>query len=381
MRIVVRTLRHRNIEHPVAADTTERDSHAQRRRRRSIRRDAENLESDRAAFGAARIGCAGVGSRSGELRWIDLRHTLREVTHEDVRRLAGQTGVRLRLGGRIDDDRQRRLVGRHDPAMQREVVIPPLGRDAARARCVGDCGKIGARDRRSGNNRTRVALRAIAQRIERLDLVVSQVGIVEQPAGADEHPAVGTGRLLDDSDLTDDQIQTFYALRDGTQSNPSAIVAGSPITRADLAPVTDATGTGGITAKGWYNDLALHSRIVSPYQAALSIVVYSATKPQTDPCLTGQSADIFVRDFSQGVSQIDPSQFTGTGTDTCTANSCSSEGGAVDAQIIGVTPDGSTSPNLAVEITLGSSGKTMKIPIKQPAYDYSHRLSWRILSE
>jgi type IV pilus assembly protein PilY1 len=197
--------------------------------------------------------------------------------------------------------------------------------------------------------------------------------------GADRWVFVGTGRLLDDSDLSDDQIQTFYALRDGTQKTPSDVT--TAIKRSDLVAVTDATGTGGITAHGWYDDLAEHSRIVTPYQAALSIVVYAATKPQTDPCLTGQSADIFVRNFAAGVSQIDPTQFTGTGSDVCNAEYCTSEGGAVDAQIIGVTADGTTTANLAVEITLGSTGKLLKIPIKQPAYDYSHRLSWRILSE
>ena len=158
--------------------------------------------------------------------------------------------------------------------------------------------------------------------------------------GADRWVFVGTGRLLDTSDLDDPQIQTFYALRDGTQKTPSAITTGSPIIRSDLVAVTDATGTGGITAHGWYDDLVQFSRVVTPFQAVLSTVVYSATKPQTDPCLTGQSADVFVRSFAEGVSQIDDTAATGTGI-TCTAEFCDSEGGAVDAQIIGTTSDGS----------------------------------------
>ena len=197
--------------------------------------------------------------------------------------------------------------------------------------------------------------------------------------GADRWVFVGTGRLLDESDLSDDQIQSFYAFRDGTQKIPSTIVSGSPIIRSDLAPVTDGKGTAGITAHGWVHDLAEHSRIVSPYQAVLSVLVYSATKPQTDPCLTGQSADIFIRNFAQGVSQTDDS-FSSTGVN-CTADSCSSIGGAVDAQIVGSTPDGSTSPDLYVAITLGTTGQLAKIPVKKQSYDYSHRLSWRILSE
>ena len=37
--------------------------------------------------------------------------------------------------------------------------------------------------------------------------------------------------------------------------------------------------------------------------------------------------------------------------------------------------------NLAVAITLGTTGKLATIPIKQPKWSYTHRLSWRILSE
>ncbi len=199
--------------------------------------------------------------------------------------------------------------------------------------------------------------------------------------GADRWVFVGTGRLLDTSDLSNDQIQTFYALRDGTQKIPGALTSTTvpAITRTDLAVVTDGTGTGGITAKGWLNDLPLHSRIVTPYIGLLSTVVYSATKPQTDPCLTGQSADVFVRSFAEGVSQVDASD-SSTGI-TCTSDFCTSDAGAVDAQIVGDTPTGEASPNLYVAITLGTTGKLAKIPFKPPKIDFSHRLSWRILSE
>jgi hypothetical protein len=89
---------------------------------------------------------------------------------------------------------------------------------------------------------------------------------------------------------------------------------------------------------------------------------------------------VFVRNFAQGVSQIDPDAAAGTGI-VCTAEFCTSEGGAVDAEIIGVTPDGTATANLAVAITLGTTGKLATIPVKQPQWVYSHRLSWRILSE
>jgi type IV pilus assembly protein PilY1 len=199
--------------------------------------------------------------------------------------------------------------------------------------------------------------------------------------GADRWVFIGTGRLLDVPDLSNPQIQSFYALRDGTQKTPSAIVTGSPIARDQLQSVTSGAGTGSITAHGWYIDLAQFSQVVSPYQAVLSIVVFSATRPQTDPCLTGQSADVYVRSFAEGVSQVDATDSnTGAGI-ICDSNFCSSAGGAVDAEIIGTTSDGSPTANLSVGITLGTTGQLVKIPIKQPTWSYTHRLSWRILSE
>jgi type IV pilus assembly protein PilY1 len=198
--------------------------------------------------------------------------------------------------------------------------------------------------------------------------------------GADRWVFVGTGRLLDNSDLDNEQIQSFYAIRDGTQKLPSEIVTGSPTIRSDLAVVASAAGTGSVTAKGWVDDLPQFSQVTTPYQAVLSLVVYAATKPQTDPCLTGQQADIYVRSFATGVSQIDSSAATGTGI-SCSDESCQSDSGAVNAEIIGTTRDGSPTADLAVAITLGTTGQLAKIPIKQPAWNYTHRLSWRILSE
>ncbi len=201
--------------------------------------------------------------------------------------------------------------------------------------------------------------------------------------GADRWVFVGTGRLLDESDLSDDQIQTMYAIRDGTQRTPSTIVSGSPVIRSDLVEVASAAGTGTITAHGWYDDLALHSRVVTPYQAVLSILVYSATKPQTDPCLTGQQADIFIRDFAYGTSLIDAGTVT-EDLDCSNPEYCTSSGGAVDAQIVGTTKDGSPTADLGVAITVGGgakAGKLIKVPMKKPTWAYSNRLSWRILSE
>jgi type IV pilus assembly protein PilY1 len=197
--------------------------------------------------------------------------------------------------------------------------------------------------------------------------------------GKDRWVFVGTGRLLDQSDLDDPQIQSFYALRDGSETKPNPIVSGSPVVRSDLKLVTSAAGTGSVTAKGWVDDLPQYSQIVSPFAAVFSIAMYSGTKPQTDPCLTGQQADIYVRSFAEGVSQIDDTAATGDGL-TCTAESCESSSGAVDLDfIITKNPDGSYS--LSGGGTSAINGKLFRVPIKPLQFNYSHRLSWRILSE
>ncbi len=56
--------------------------------------------------------------------------------------------------------------------------------------------------------------------------------------GVDRYVFIGTGRLLDNSDLTvptTPQTQTMYAIRDGTLGAFST--TGLPVTRADLQPI------------------------------------------------------------------------------------------------------------------------------------------------
>src|SRR5207302_941786 len=45
---------------------------------------------------------------------------------------------------------------------------------------------------------------------------------VDASNGVDRWVFVGTGKLYDDSDLADHQVQTMYAFRDGTQTAPPA---------------------------------------------------------------------------------------------------------------------------------------------------------------
>ena len=41
-----------------------------------------------------------------------------------------------------------------------------------------------------------------------------------------------------------------------------------------------------------------------PVQAALSVIAYVGTSPQTDPCLTGQPATLYAREYGRGNSLL-----------------------------------------------------------------------------
>ena len=120
--------------------------------------------------------------------------------------------------------------------------------------------------------------------------------------GIDRWVFIGTGRLLDDLDLTTasiaNQVQTFYAIRDGTAATPQSPWGATLAPRTDMDLITAALGITGLNnkpAKGWFDDLPVGQRIVVPVQAALSLVAYVGTSPQTDPCLTGQPATVYAQ--------------------------------------------------------------------------------------
>jgi type IV pilus assembly protein PilY1 len=195
---------------------------------------------------------------------------------------------------------------------------------------------------------------------------------------------IGTGRLLDDLDLTTasiaDQIQTFYAIRDGTTSAP---IKPWPATlaRSDLDEVTAALGVTGLPAKpanGWFDDLPLGQRIVVPVQAALSLVTYVGTSPQTDPCLTGQPATVYAREYSRGNSLL-VDNVTGAPVESIFVSE-----GAVGIELVALDGGGSGGsgglPDLRIAITAGTTGKVTFIkPIS--SFVDKHRMSWRLLGQ
>ncbi|MEP7208779.1 MAG: PilC/PilY family type IV pilus protein, partial [Casimicrobiaceae bacterium] len=192
--------------------------------------------------------------------------------------------------------------------------------------------------------------------------------------GVDRWVFVGTGKLYHQSDLADTQVQSLYAIRDGSATQPKNY--GKVLARSDLAVVSNATGLAVKPDTGWYDDLPPGERIVVPPQATLSTVVYSGTLPQNDPCLTGQPANIYAREYSKAASLL-------TDDNGAVVESVYSAAGSVGLEVLAGDPSTFKGdvPTLYVGVTLGTTGKLKLIKLNPPAFVTAHRMSWRLLGE
>jgi type IV pilus assembly protein PilY1 len=120
--------------------------------------------------------------------------------------------------------------------------------------------------------------------------------------------AVGTGKLLDVTDLTDLQQQTLYNFRDGDVFTPKS--TGLPVTRGTLTSVARTTNVANLSASadGWYQDLVAGTgeRIVKPMQTPLGILVASTLTPSTDACDPGAFGTTYARNGYTADNVIEP---------------------------------------------------------------------------
>jgi type IV pilus assembly protein PilY1 len=200
--------------------------------------------------------------------------------------------------------------------------------------------------------------------------------------GVDRWVFIGTGRLLDENDITDTSIanqqQTFYAIRDGTTTTPNPITAALQ-PRADFAALTDKlNGLSAKPAKGWYDDLPAGERIITGVQAALGVVAYVGTAPQDNPCLTGLPATLYVREFALGdslLTDVGGNPIVGIGEVQ----------GAVGLDIAifsdSTGPQSASSLDIRIAVTAGTTGDVFFQRIKLPAVLAAHRMSWRLLGQ
>jgi type IV pilus assembly protein PilY1 len=205
---------------------------------------------------------------------------------------------------------------------------------------------------------------------------------VDLANGVDRWVFIGTGRLLDESDLTDttiaDQQQTFYAIRDGDTNTP--LTFGAPLQpRTDFDALTDkVNGLASKPAKGWYDDLPPGERIITAVKAAISVVAYAGTSPQDNPCLTGQPATLYVREYSLGESLL-------TDAGGIAVSGVAETQGAVglDITIFSDSSGTDSSSGIDIRVLVGPANLAADLfqHVKPPSFISAHRMSWRMLGQ
>lgn len=128
---------------------------------------------------------------------------------------------------------------------------------------------------------------------------------------------IGTGRLLDNSDILNSQTQSFYAIGDGGVNffyNAATLPSGRtfPIHRNDMnANTALLTGIGAspVNPLGWYYDLSMTSngsaeRINIDPAANFGTVVFAANLPNGDACSPSGTNRVFAVNLGTGQSVL-----------------------------------------------------------------------------
>jgi type IV pilus assembly protein PilY1 len=193
--------------------------------------------------------------------------------------------------------------------------------------------------------------------------------------GVDRYVMIGTGRLLHEDDLAAyaDQVQTMYVIRDGTVLKKNAAgLPHRPRTDSDFSKLTDTLdGFKKVAVKGWYHDLPKGERIVAPIASELNLLGYAGSLPPDNECLPDLAANLYVRDFVFGESQI-VDEFGNRVSEVY------SKLGAVGMEFINIYSTSVNDPTLKFAITLGD-GKTIFIDLAKSTVTGDHRMSWRLL--
>jgi type IV pilus assembly protein PilY1 len=227
-----------------------------------------------------------------------------------------------------------------------------------------------------------------------LRLAVLTDGVNPQPVTSrpliEVHPSlkkrfvlVGTGRLLDNTDINSTQIQSIYSITDGTNARfnsaadlPNPITF--PITRSVLAlnstplDLTKTLGYDPATQMGWAEDLGTGAggvafRVTSDPTSLLGSAAWGATVPSVaDPCLPSGNSRVYGRDFGSASTTLR------TLTDTALSY-FELAGNVTDLHYLSV--DGKA--RLVAGTDLG--GNPTLIPISAVASQPLRRLNWREL--
>lgn len=216
---------------------------------------------------------------------------------------------------------------------------------------------------------------------------------VVQPGTNRRYITVGTGKLLDSSDLNNSQAQRFFAIIDGTNAafSNDGVVSGTksdlpagvtfPLTLSNMRQLTDLNTKISLdlrTQLGWYLDLGVSAggpgwRVLSDPTSFYGTVAFAATSPSsTDACSPNGTSRVYAIDLGTGYCAL-----TGGGSSCYVTNS---DGVVIDLTFYSVNSNGvgksrliagsnsATDPNVAPVHVVGT---------RSPANLGLHRLNWR----
>ena len=183
----------------------------------------------------------------------------------------------------------------------------------------------------------------------------------------------GTGQLLSAADIATSQMQSFYAILDGSAAGFNTV--STPILRSNLTAVSDVTAGIVLTAPslGWYTDLGIDTTnidwrmIVNPV-AYNGIVVFTTLLPTGDSCSAQGHSRVYALNYGSGKSVLN-SNTTGFVY----------YGDAItDLKIIGVNSSGVPGASPVPEIVVGTdTGTLAKVNANLLGTIATRLLNWR----
>ena len=141
--------------------------------------------------------------------------------------------------------------------------------------------------------------------------------VIIQPKTNRRFVTVGSGRLLDTSDVSSAQAQVFYAIIDGTGTAfnaPANLPAGItfPILKTKLRQLTDLTAAVTLdlsTQIGWWVDLGAVAggsgwRVITDSTSFFGTVSFAPMVPNGDPCSPSGKSRVYSIDLGSGQSRL-----------------------------------------------------------------------------
>lgn len=201
-----------------------------------------------------------------------------------------------------------------------------------------------------------------------------------EPDSAKRYVLIGTGRLLADSDISSSQVQSFYAIIDGTKTS-GAFYGGTtslpdgvslPVTRSVLqenSNLVDGIGSNPAKTMGWYFDLPVSSNVaervnVNPTYNS-GIVAWAGNLPNGEVCSPAGTSNVYAVSIGLGTSVLTDSSGTAV---------------ASLAQSSVVTEIAFVNVNGKVRLLAGtSSGSVVNIPGTFSTSTSLKRMNWRMV--